>query len=64
MCEFEPLGILGYGESRHDALNAFRLDFASSWDEIAQEKDEHLTLDAQELKQKLCNLVKEVQTLA
>ena len=62
--EFEPLKVLGYGLSRHEALVTFRKDFAVCWDDIVQEEDANLTLDAQELKQKLKQLVKEVQSLA
>ena len=64
ICEFKPLGILGYGESRHEAVNSLRRDFAICWDNIAQEDDKNLTLDAQELKQKLRGLVKEVVSLS
>lgn len=63
ICEFKPLGMFGYGESRHEAVKSFRRDFADCWDDIAQEKSENLTLDAQELKQKLLSLVKDVLPL-
>lgn len=62
-CEFKPLGIFGYGESRHEAVSSFRRDFAVCYDDIAQEEDENLTLDAQELKQKLLGLIKETLSL-
>ncbi|HLG13921.1 MAG TPA: hypothetical protein VJH03_05245 [Blastocatellia bacterium] len=55
--EYEPLRMLGYGTSRAEALNAFRSEFASCWDQIAQESDENLTLDAVELKAKLLHCV-------
>ncbi len=63
VCEFEPLGILGYGSSRHEAVVSFRRDFAACWHDIAEEEDDKLTLDAQELKEKFRNLVKDVARL-
>ena len=64
VCEFQPLGILAYGLSRRDALECFRRDFALSWDDIAQEQDDKLTMDAQELKTKFLGLVEREETLA
>jgi hypothetical protein len=61
--EYKPLGILGYAESRAESLEAFRTDFAACWDSIAQEPDENLTGDAQELKRGLLALVDCVEPL-
>ena len=55
--ECESLGIMGYGPSRSESLNAFRMEFASCWDYVAQEDDANLTLDAQDLKKRLLALV-------
>lgn len=63
LCEFEPLGILAFGVSRHDAVIDFRADFAACWDDIAEDRDENLTVDAQELKRKLKLLVKETRDI-
>lgn len=62
--EYEPLGIIGYGETRRESLDAFRMEFASMWDYIALEDDASLTLDAQALKRKLTALVEAVEELS
>lgn len=63
VCDFSPLEILTYGPSRHEAVCSFREQFAADWDEIANEKDSKLTLDAQQLKKKFIELVKEVENI-
>jgi hypothetical protein len=64
VCEFGPLGILAYGLSRREAVECFRRNFSVSWDDIAQEQDDNLTLDAQELKKKFRSLVEREESLA
>jgi len=64
ICEFEPLGMLAYGLSRREALECFRRNFALSWDDVAQEQNDNLTVDAQELKKKFRNLVEREESLA
>jgi hypothetical protein len=54
----ETFGILGYGKSRAESLDAFRMEFVACWETIASEDDSKLTDDAKELKKKLKNLVK------
>lgn len=58
---YEPLGILAYGRTRSGSLEAFRMEFAVLWDEYAQEEDENLTDDAQELKRAINDLVSSVE---
>lgn len=61
VCATDTLGILAYGETRHEALMGWRARFAANWDDIAQEEDNaYLTLDAQDLKQRLLRLVDSV----
>lgn len=62
--EYEPLGILAFGPSRAESLNAFRSDFAACWDCVAQESDENLTADARTLKRKLLDLVEGVEEVS
>ena len=59
--EYEPLGIVAYGESREEVMRAFSYEFAILWDVIVQESDIRLTEDAKALKKKLIELVKEVE---
>ncbi len=59
--EFEPLGILAYGENRAEVIRAFSHEFAILWDAIAQEPEAQLTEDARLLKKKLNEMVKEVK---
>jgi hypothetical protein len=59
--EYEPLGIIAYGRTRSESLEAFRMEFAVLWDEYAQEEDENLTDDAQELKRAINELVASVE---
>lgn len=60
---YEPLGILAYGQSREEAVEAFCGEFASCWQEIACEEDSNLTADALELKSKLRDLVRDAAPL-
>jgi len=59
--EYPPLGILAYGSTQEEALDAFRTDFASAWDHIAKEVDAKLTRDARSLKKRLLSLVDRVE---
>ena len=61
--EYEPLGILAHGSSQAEALDAFRAEFASAWDQIAQEDDASLTRDARALKKRLISVVDRVESL-
>jgi hypothetical protein len=56
---FDPLGILAYGDTREEAMEAFCAEFACCWDQIACECDDNLTADAQDLKRKLLDLVQD-----
>lgn len=56
--ENESLKIFSYAEKRAEAIRNFKNEFISAWDFIAQEEDENLTLDAQQLKKNLKGLVK------
>lgn len=59
--EYSPLGILAYGLNQSEALDAFRTDFASAWDQVAKEDDSKLTRDARSLKRRLVSLVGRVE---
>lgn len=58
--ECSSLGIYAYGESERDASHAFDMELASSWDMLASESDENLTVDARELKRKLRQSVERI----
>ena len=60
--EYPPLGILAYGLNQAEALDAFRTDFASAWDQVAKENDSNLTRDARILKKRLVLLVAGIET--
>jgi hypothetical protein len=62
--ENENLGILAYGETRAESLDAFKDDFTACWDSIGQEDNRNLTRDAIQLKKKLRRLVKEVEEVS
>lgn len=59
--EYEPLGIVAYGQSRSESIEAFRMEFAALWDEYAQEPDESLTEDAKELKRVINDMIAAVE---
>ncbi|MCL5966190.1 MAG: type II toxin-antitoxin system RelB/DinJ family antitoxin [Deltaproteobacteria bacterium] len=59
--EYEPLGILAHGSSQGEALDAFRAEFASAWEQIAKEDDGKLTRDARALKKRLLSIVDRVE---
>jgi addiction module RelB/DinJ family antitoxin len=59
--EYPSLGILAYGSTQEEALVAFRTDFASAWDQVANEVDAKLTRDARSLKKRLLSLVDRVE---
>lgn len=52
------LGIIGVGPSTTIAFNELQEEFAVFWDGLAFESDDQLTLDAQQLKATLRQLVK------
>jgi len=59
--ECPELQMIAYGVTEDQSLREFEIEFGLAWDAIAGESDEALTLDAQELKQKLLNLVASVK---
>ena len=60
--EYEPLGILAHGSSQAEALDAFRMEFSSAWEQIAKDDDARLTRDARALKKRLLSVVDRVET--
>lgn len=56
-CEYEALGLLGYGDSPHEALRVLQEDFLATYDGLINEPDEALTLGARELRDTLEELV-------
>lgn len=60
---YDPLGILAYGRSREEVIAAFCEEFACCWEEIAREEDANLTSDAQDLKHRLRDTVKDAKPL-
>lgn len=61
--EYGPLGILAHGSSQADAMDAFRTEFTSAWEQIAKEDDARLTRDARALKKRLLSVVDRVETV-
>lgn len=55
--KFPKLGIIARGRTRTEVLDNFKDDFIWLWDEYVEEKEELLTEDAIELKQKLIAMV-------
>ena len=62
--EFSPLEISAYGRTREESAEAFSEYFSSIWHFIAEREDESLGPEAVELKRKMRDLVKSVETLA
>ena len=62
--ECEYLSIIGYGKTRSESLDSFRMEFDSCWFTIAQEDDNKLSYDALDLKKKLLGIVKSSRELA
>ena len=60
-CESPDLNLIGYGGDEDQARHEFETEFGLAWDGIASEQDDLLTLDAQELKRKMLNLVESVR---
>jgi hypothetical protein len=58
--EHKELGILSFGRSEAEAVNAFREDFGALWDGIAQAKDSALTREAKTIKKKFLKVVNSV----
>jgi hypothetical protein len=54
--------LVGFGDTRSDAEQAFRQDFAACWDYLAREreKDENMDLRTKKLKRALLELAKEM----
>lgn len=61
--EYEPLRISAFGHLRHESLQAFKMEFAACWDQLAKEEDDNLTEDAQDLKKQLLAIVRNVETI-
>lgn len=61
--EYEPLRMYAFGHLRHESLQAFKMEFAACWDQLAEEEDNNLTEDAQDLKRQLLALVRTVETI-
>lgn len=61
-CTYEcpELDICAYGRTEDEALGAFAMEFSATWDAIASEHDQFLTVDAQKLKLAIRRLVKRV----
>ena len=59
--QYSPLDIETYAETREDAIEDFKEEFALIWDSYGIEDDSNLTRDAIELKKKLRGLVKGVE---
>lgn len=64
LCSYEPLAIVGWGETRKASMASFRAEFAEVYDYICSESDEMLTVDASELKQRMQRLVLRVEALS
>ena len=60
LVEYEPLGLLGRGRDREEALESFADQFRGAWEWIASADDPKLTEDARRLKRKMRSLVKSV----
>jgi hypothetical protein len=52
--------LIGFGDTRFEAEQAFRQDFAVCWDHLAQEDDGRMDIRARKLKLALLELAKEV----
>jgi len=61
--EHQQLGIIAYGKSRSESLNAFRMEFAALWDDYALEEDDLLSDDAKALKKTMLNLVRVIEEI-
>jgi len=59
-CEFDELDIMGYGYSLEQAIKRFMDDFAVAYDGLVGETDDHLTKDAQQLRDALRDLVAQI----
>jgi hypothetical protein len=60
---YPALEIEGYGTDEQEALEAFADVFAATWDSYADENQDRLTRDAQELGQRLRDLVAEAESI-
>lgn len=57
VCEYEPLGLMGYGDNLCEAFRLLQEDLVATYDELAEEPDEALTEDARELRNQIVGLV-------
>ena len=60
--EYAPLGIMAYGPTENQSLNAFADFFGVDYEMYAEEKDSKLTPAAKELKRKYLRLVESIDT--
>jgi len=59
--EYPPLGIIACATKRGEALAQFHEEFDFLWNEYAQESDDKLTPDAQDIKRRMSDLVEKVE---
>lgn len=59
--EFKPLGIIAYGETHQEVIQAISQEFAILWQGIVQKPNSVLTEDAKILKEKLQGMVLEAK---
>jgi len=60
--ECDELGLFSYGETPEKAREEFAAEFALTWDGVAIEPDEMLTIDAKKLKRRLRDYVKKIES--
>lgn len=58
--ESKAIAIRAYGTTEREARAAFEMEFAASWDMLAGESDDNLTIDARGLKKRLLDCVARV----
>lgn len=63
LLEYPSLRIHAYGQTIAQAQDYFAEEFVSCWDGVAMEEDATLTLDAQEMKLCLKEIVAEIEEL-
>ncbi len=62
-CELDELHLMGYAPTHQEAIQAFMDDFAATYDGLADEADDDLTLDARDLRDAIVGLVATVVPL-
>lgn len=55
--EYEELGIYAHGSTLSESIDSFQTQFDAAWTYYGEEDDDRLTVDAQDLKLQLNNLV-------